>query len=248
MCIVFTNCKAQDGSTATYSVKAIPDIARFEKMTEREIRIDTMMDRHNRESLQQMVDGTAFKEGVSEADKQQAIEHQKIISQRYKDNRSRYFLDLYINDKKDAIHLAGDTLTSDCNCYLNGDTIKIKMGIWAFGGFAFSIHLTQNDFTSKYWEDTHERPIYKAALSDSVLVDNVLVENGEQALILDTKPTFKINQNITGYLTFKTKNYYRTSDHESGMAKDFYNAKSMDKLNMAGSLYFKCTIRKKDHW
>ena len=155
-------------------------------------------------------------------------------------------MDLFINDKKDNNYLEGvDTLTTECGCYLSGDTIKVKMGIWVFGGFAFSIDLTKNKFTSKYWEDTHEQPIYKIELTDGSLVDNILVGNEEQSLILDSKPTFTLGENILGYLTFKTKKYYRKSDYKRIGAEDDNSGKYMDKLNMMGSLYFKCKVRKK---
>jgi hypothetical protein len=242
----FASCNGQDKFNPEYNVGTIPNISRFEKMTQNEIRIDKLMNKHHTERLQRMIDGTAFIKGVLEKDKRESIEYEKIKFQRYKDNRSRYYLDLFINDKKDDKHFEDiDTLTTECGCYLSGDTIKIQMGIWVFGGFTFSIDLTKNKFTSKYWEDTHKEPIYKTDLTDSSLVDNIFVENEEQLLILDKKPTFKIDENILGYLTFKTKNYYRTSEYQSGMAKDVYDGKSMDKLNMTGSLYFKCKVRQK---
>lgn len=244
--VCYTSCNGQDKFNIEYNVGTIPNIFKFEKMTQNEIRIDKLMNKHHTESLQCMLDGTAFIEGVSEKDKQKAIEYEKIKFQRYKDNRSRYYLDLFINDKKDDKHFEDiDTLATECGCYLSGDTIKVKMGIWVFGGFAFSIDLTKNKFTSKYWEDTHKQPIYKTNLTDSSLVDNIFIGNEEQSLLLNSNPTFTLNENILGYLTFKTKNYYRTSEYESGLAKDVYNGKSMDKLNMAGSLYFKCKVRKK---
>jgi len=242
----FTCCNGQNKYNLEYSIGTIPAIDKFEKMTEREIYMDTLMHKHNEESLQRMIDGTAFIEGVSEEDKQEAIEYQKSISQRYKDNRSRYYLELTVNDINDNNYFEDiDTLTTECNCYLSGDTIKVKMGVWIFGGFAFTINLNKDKFNIIYWEDTHKQLIYKSKLTDTVFVDNVYVENEEQALILENKPTFSVGEDILGYLTFKTKNYYRTSYHESGLRKDSYSGEIMDKLNMKGSLYFKCKVRKK---
>ena len=111
------------------------------------------------------------------------------------------------------------------------------MGFW---GFTFSIELNKDKFTSTYWEDTHKKTIYKAQLTDSVLVDNVFVDNKEQSLILKSKPTFMLGENMEGYLTFETNPYYRTSNY---MAKEIYDAENMDKLKMAGALYFKCKVR-----
>ena len=245
--LFFTSCNGQNRNNSEYNIGVIPNIEKFEKMTQNEIRIDTLkLKAHNR-SLQSMIGGTAFVKGISEKDKQESIEYENIKDQRYKDNRSRYDLNLFINDKKDNMYFEGvDTLTTECNCYLSGDTIRVKMGIWVFGGFSFSIDLNKNKFKSTYWEDTHEQPIYKGDLSNSSLVDNVLVDNQEQSLILDKQPTFLIDDNILGYLTFKTKNYYREKNYNSIGAEEADNkGKYMDTLNLAGSLYFKCKVRKK---
>lgn len=242
----FINCNGQNRYSSKYDIGTIPNYTKFKKMTAHEIRFDTLKEKHNTESLQKMLDGTAFIEGVSEIDKQKTIEYHKITSQRYKDNRSRYFMELNINDKKDTEHFKGvDMLTSECSCYLKGDTIHIKMGNWVFGGFAFSINLTKNKFKSTYLEDTHKQLIYKTDLSNTSLVDNILVENEEQSLILENKPNFLLEETILGYLTFKTKNYYRSREYESNIAKDNYRDEIMDKLNMVGSLYFKCKVREK---
>lgn len=245
--LCFTSCNGQNKNNSEYNIGVIPNIGKFEKMTQNEIRIDTLkLNAHNR-SLKSMLDGTAFIKGVSEKDKQESIEYENIKYQRYKDNRSRYDLNLLINDKKDNKYLEGvDTLTTECSCYLSGDTIRVKMGIWVFGGFSFSIDLTKNKFKSTYWEDTHKQPIYKSDLRNSSLVDNVLVENQEQSLVLDKEPTFLIDDNILGFLTFKTKNYYREKNYgRIGAEEDDNRGKYMDTLNLAGSLYFKCKVRKK---
>lgn len=244
--LCFNYSSGQQKYNPEYSIAPIPQISRFEEMTQNETRIDTLMARHNKEKLQRMLDGTAFIEGVSAEDRQKAIEYQTIHYQRYKDNRSRYYLDLIVNDKKSYTSVEDrDTLTTECSCYLSGDTIKVKMGIWVFGGFAISIDITKKKFTSSYWEDTHKQPIYKANLTDSSLVDNILVENETQSLILESRPAFKPDENIFGYLTFATNNYYRTSEYESGLAPDNYSQKTMDKINRVGSLYFKCKLREK---
>lgn len=241
-----TNCNGQNKYHSEYSIGTIPNIAKFEKMTEQEIHIDTLLDKLNKETLKGILDNIAFIEGVSEKEKQEHIDYQKTIYQRYKDNRSRYYLELTVNDREDDDYLKGiDTLTTQCTCYLTGDTIKVKMGLFAFGGFGFTIDLNKDKFKGIYLEDTYEEFIYKTKSTDTVLVDNVYVENEEQSLILENKPTFSVGENILGYLTFKTKNYYRTSEYKSGVSKDVYNGKIMDKLNITGSIYFMCKVRKK---
>ena len=229
-----------------FKVGAIPNPERFNQMTRREIRLDSLKQKHQQEQLKRMEDGSAFIDGVPEETKQQMIEYEKIRGQRYKDNRSRYFMDEYVNGKKDNEAFEGiDTLTTECSCYLSGDTIKVKMGIWVFGGFQFFINIYKNSFNSSYWVDNHEQLIYKTYLTDKSLTDNISVENAEQELILRKNPEYKLGEQLPGFLRFKTKDYYRTRDYDRLTAKDTYDADKMNTIHMAGSLYFTCTIRKK---
>ncbi len=179
-------------------------------MTQREIYLDTSTYRMNTEELQSMENGKGFVDRVSEKDKRETLDYFKTIFTRYKDNRSRYFFDSYVNAKKDETDLPDiDTLTSECSCYLNNDTIKVKMGIWIFGGFGFSINLFKDMFASGYWINTHKQNIFKFNLSDTSLSDNVFVPNLIQNLTLFEIPRYQIGEEIIGYLSFKTNNYYR---------------------------------------
>ncbi|MEP6846179.1 MAG: hypothetical protein ABI861_09250 [Panacibacter sp.] len=222
--LVFCNCNGQDTTFKNYTefkVGIIPDLISFEKMTQREIDLDTMMARYQKESLQGMEDGTAFIKETTEEDKSEAIADWKIKYTKYNENRSRYFFETFVNEKKDDKEFSDiDTITTDCGCYLSGDTIKIGIGIWVFGGFGFSIDLVNNKFISCYWVDKHERNVYKANFTDTSLDDNVVVDNIDQSLTLFENPNYKLGEEITGYLVFKTKKYYRSSDFEHWSAKD----------------------------
>lgn len=185
--IYVTSCSGQGSNNTTYKVGNLPNIERFEKLTKREFFLDTMKMRHDAEKIQRLKDGTAFIEGVSDEEKKEAIEYITVTSLRYKENRSRYYLESFVNYKRNNEAFEGiDTLTSECSCYLSGDSIKIQMGTWVFGGYQFIIQLTKKDFQSFYWEDTHKQKIYKQQLSDSVLVDNVTVDIKDQNLSLQT--------------------------------------------------------------
>ena len=69
--LCFTSCNEQNKCNSEYDIGVIPNIGKFEKMTQDEIRIDTLkLEAHN-SSLQSMLDGTAgcrtvFIEGISE--------------------------------------------------------------------------------------------------------------------------------------------------------------------------------------
>ena len=242
-----TSGKAQSAAPEPQSSRAnkpfttgeIPQLYRFEKLTEREAKMDTRKFRRWQESLARMEDGTAFREGVSPAEQAKSIARHKATFRRYKDNRSRYYLTPYTNgipEKGTFLGLDADTVTTDCDCILTGDTLNIKMGIWVFGGFAINLQLTGNRFRSIYWEDTHEQKVYRNHPGDTVLADNIQVENAASALVLERKPEYKLGENLLGYFTFTTAGYYKLHYGEGPATGPF------DKLKLSGSLHFKCVV------
>lgn len=137
-----------------------------------------------------------------------------------------------------------DSISTECSCVLNRDTLKVRMGIWVFGGFAFTIDIVRDKFISNYWVDEHKLKIYKLNNSDS-LTDNVLVPVLQQQLILDSVPAYKLGKQLTGYFTFKTANYLRAADYEEGLGKDKYSDKNMETMYTKGIICFTCKVRKK---
>jgi hypothetical protein len=210
--------------------------------------MDSMTHAFNTESLQMMLDGKAFIKGTSKGLIDSAIQEQRILNTiRFRENRSRYQFQNFLNKKlldetKNESDL--DSVGSECSCILDGDTLKIGMGIWVFGGFAFSINIVDNKFTSSYWLDEHKRKIFKLSSSET-LTDNILIPFAEQKLILDSLPTYKLGQQLTGFLSYKTINYLRASDFKDWSIKDEYSDKNMDTMYTRGVIHFACRVRQK---
>lgn len=241
----------QTSTKVSYSdiqIGAIPKQATFKHLTRYELRLDSMTQEHNKQMLKMMSDGKAFIKGTSKGLIDSAIQEQKVLSSiRYKENRSRYELQHYKNGQllaKTENESELDSVGTECSCILEGDTLKVRMGIWIFGGFAFPIDLVGNRFTSSYWVDEHKRKIFKLSNGDS-LTDNILVPIVEQQLTLDSLPTYKVGQQLTGYFTFKTANYLRAADFEDWAAKDEYSDKDMDTMYTKGVIRFTCKVRPK---
>ncbi len=138
--------------------------------------------------------------------------------------------------KGSFLGLDTDTVTTNCDCTLAGDTLNIKMGIWVFGGVAINLQLTGNNFKGIYWEDTHEQKVYRANPGDTVLTDNMQVEIAESTLVLEQQPSYKLGENLLGYFTFKTADYYKLNYEEGPVTGPF------DKMNLKGNLHFKCVV------
>jgi hypothetical protein len=244
-CIGQTNLDTPDSHI---KIGAIPGLPSFKHLTKYEIRFDSLMQAHNQASLKLMLDGKAFIKGTSKGLIDSAIQEQKLLSTiRYEENRSRYEFQDFKNGQlfdKTKNESDLDSVGTQCSCTLDGDTLKIGMGIWVFGGFAFAVGLVDNKFSSSYWLDEHERKIFKLNNSDT-LSDNMLIPIIEQHLILDSFPTYKLGQQLFGYLRFKTANYLRASDFEDWSIKDEYSDKNMDTMFTEGTIHFTCRVRQK---
>lgn len=250
--IVWTLHSAGQGKpTNPYSdvqVGPIPELAKFKKLTKHEIRLDSLREAHSERILQTMLAGDGFVKGTPQGLIDSFIREQQIINSiHYRENRSRYEVQHYKNNQlldKTENDAGLGSIGTECSCIIDGDSLKVRMGIWVFGGFTFSIDIIDDKFISRYWLDDHKRKIFKLNNADT-LVDNILVPIVEQQLTLDSLPTYKPGQKLTGHFTFKTVNYLRAADFEDWAAKDEYSTTNMDTMYTKGVILFTCKVRPK---
>lgn len=244
--LLLASLSTQAQKSVQFDVASVPYISYFEPMTAREQQLDTMKARFAAEKMAALRDGSAFLPTVTEADRKAMIQNEEARNLRYRDNRSRYKISSLLNNTKEKnVFKEVDTLTTECDCYLSNDTIKVNMGIWVFGGFRFSLNISKDRFNGEYWEDTHEQMIYKQQLSAGKLVDNVTVEFEKQRLVLQEHPAFQVGEKLLGFFSFRSRPWYRTADYRPGSASEAYSDKKMDTAAVEGSLHFKCKVRKK---
>ncbi len=226
--------KAQLNQPSKYKVAPVTYILNFDKLNEDEIRLDTMLNNANNKMLKSMSDGSAFIKGTSEENKKKAIGYQMASSLRYRDNRSKYYLQHFINNSKSG----EEAFTSPCGCALFGNTIKVSMGL--IFGEIITIDINKDSFTSSYNEDESGRPAYKRSLLDTGLYDKIRVSNIQQKLVLQKKPSFRAGDTLLGLLEFKSKAFYKKEGWEHGLNYD----PKLDQLFSQGVLNFKCEVRK----
>jgi hypothetical protein len=247
--VCITNCNAQKYLHSTYLVDTLPEVMGFEKMTINEIRLDSILDESNRNRLIRINEGNAVIKGISSIDSQKSVNNIRESILNYDENRSRYKLDLLINGTINNEFLDGiDTLTSVCECYLRDDTIEIQMGLMAFGGFIISIKLDETGFVGSYVEDNYKDAIYKNSPADSLLSTRILIGNQEQLLLLSEEPRFSRGQVISGYLSFKTSEFFRSDQFKIGSGIDPNVPYKLDALVMKGLVRFKCEVRNDVDW
>ncbi len=224
-----------------YKIGIIPCSEDFEEMTESEKYLNIKREKNLEEKLKLFQESDFFSSDLPELEKQQFIEEETIhLSQKYEDNRSRYFITSFQNDLPQAYEFNNETkiLTTMCDCFLSNDTIKINMGYWIFGGFGFQLNIMSTNFNALYWSDMHESPIYKIHQTDNIFTDELELGFKKFELTLTQDPDFIVGENIKGYAVFTTHDYYERTKINNG---------KLVQKHLKGEIYFKCKIRQKYH-
>jgi hypothetical protein len=147
-------------------------------------------------------------------------------------NRSRVYMD---SDPHNKV-LGGDTgpdkpVSMPCRCALNGDTLRIFMILGFFGGAGFELQLYKDNFRSHFILYTDDVKPFKGHLSDTSFSGEVRPESRFQYLVLDEKPAYKRNQQLTGYFTFTSNRFYEQS------------AGKLDSSYVTAKVYFTCNTQ-----
>ena len=174
-----------------YRVGEIPDLASFQTLNEEDKRLDSLLQPGN-----------------------------GLIEGSFKNNRSRIFMQSFSNNKpssQDSALYRG--MPTPCYCSMEKDTLKIKVGIGFSGGMGTEIKIFQGHFQSNYFLYIDDVKPYKYKLSDKEFTDELYLKNKFQSLILNEQPTLKAGQQMTGYLTFTTPNWYENSVGERHLHK-----------------------------
>lgn len=243
--LCFFQCLGQPRNYADYKIDVIPDKANFERLTEREAYIDSVGNKQYEMYLKMMMDGTAFAEGVSKEEKSKAIDEIKAKSGLYRYNRSRANLELSANSGEFKSVPLGGFLPFPCDCYLSNDTVKIVSNIGLSSGYVFKVDVVKNKFTSEFIEGADDEKKFKRFTNQKNFSTEIIINNIEQNLVLATKPIFSVGEIISGYLDFKTNDYYSKPAYKTNGIYHAYNGENLDKLSTKGVLWFKCQVRKR---
>jgi hypothetical protein len=202
VCLSSCHGQQKDNSRSYYKqyvVGSIPSADNFSKLNEFEEEMDSMFKDRKETGLLQIRD--------------------------FKNNRGRIFMTGYDND---IPHQGDSVISSICSCSIEKDTLYVDMSVGFFGGAGFPIKIFGKDFESSFFEYTDDAESYKTNPSDTASYGMISVKNKFQYLVIDKQPAFKPGQQLTGYLTFTSGNYYNK------------NGTHLDTLYVAGRLYFTC--------
>jgi hypothetical protein len=206
---IFSSCNEEKMNTKTYyenyKVGSIPDLKSFQ----------------------------TYNKSDKKMDKVSPTDQPSTGQLAFRNNRSRIFIDVYRNGKVQSKNSAFyEGLPTPCTCELGQDTISITVGLGLFGGLGFDIKVYADKFQSNFFEYTDDIKPYKTNLSDTAFSSQVYQNSKYQSLILDSKPTYKSGQQLTGLLTYTSNNFYeKISDTQ------------LDTSYVTGKIYFTCNVQ-----
>jgi hypothetical protein len=209
-----------DGQTYNkkYVVGSIPSTDKFSELSKNEEELDSMFNAEDKYTDSLAASNPIYKE--------------KAVLQQindFKNNRARIFMTRYTNGNPGR----GDSvLAFPCFCAIENDTLYMSMVVGFFGGDGLWIKLNGKDFESGYLTYTDDVKPYKTDLSDTAFYGIIYVNSRFQNLVINKKPTFKTGQQLSGHLTFTTRNYYEKNI-----------GTQLDTAYVAGRLYFTCHTR-----
>lgn len=224
--LLFNSCKGpqDNGKTynRTYVISEIPEKDDFLRLTDHEKEVDSIF-----VSYDKTVDSFLLKD-------ERLKENSLFQKPAFIDNRGRIYLQAYENGKPVKVDSAFSRgMPAPCECLVKQDTVFVSMGIGFFGGIGFNIAVSKNSFQSSYYLYIDDGKPYKANLKNN-FSNELTVKSRFQYLILDNKPVFKEGQQLSGYLTMTSQNYYENS-----------YGNQLDTNYVVSKIYFTCTTGRK---
>lgn len=215
-------CKTQadNGKTynETYTVSEIPDLNAFHTLTEYEKSIDSMYSS----------DDIIIARLIS---KDSSLKTKSLFKPSdFINNRGRIVITYYENGnvaERDSIFQKG--LPTQCKCEIDRDSIFVSMAAGFFSGFGYTIMITKNSFNSNFFIAVNDIKPFKKNLADS-FTNELNIKSKYQYLVLDQRPSYQEGQQLTGYFTTTSENYYENSIGDT-----------IDSNYVVGKIYFTCT-------
>lgn len=133
-----------------------------------------------------------------------------ITTRDFVNNRSRILLKEVSNGKeniKDEDKIEKDGFSTFCDCGVFKDTLFINSGIGFFGGVGISVKVFSKQFKSAFYEYIDDVKPYKLN-KNSEFTDNISIESKYQYLLFDSEPTNKEGQQLTGFLTLTSNDFF----------------------------------------
>lgn len=138
-------------------------------------------------------------------------------------NRGRILFTEVLNGKEnieDQYRIGKNEISTSCACAIFKDTLFISSSIGFFGGAGVSVKVYLKQFTSTFSQYINGAKPYKVN-NNAEFTDNIIVDSKYQYLLLDSEPTNKDKQQLTGFLSLTSNDFFenRFGEMETKSAK-----------------------------
>lgn len=224
-----------------YQISNLDNWKEFEKLTSLEAKHHKINESSYKRTDRKHKADSLYLPTVSDEQKKFLYEEYELKRRlNYQENRARYFVEYVEEDSIiiDKTFSMPDTISTECRCELQNDTIQIKMGIWVFGGFSYNIVISDGNFELVYVEDAHKMKPFKYNKTDSLFVEDLELRVENAFLKFSQRITPQIGEQLNGHLKFTSPEYYVDSNFRG------YSGESKLKKGVTkGKIYFTCKIR-----
>ena len=147
----------------------------------------------------------------------------------FQKNRSRVLLTENINGKDTLVDKGNfgiDGISSLCECNIKDDTLIIQSALGMhFAPRRIFVKVFKNNFQAFYHKhnDDYFKP-FKLSLNSN-FTDKVNIESKFQYLQFDKQPNFKLNQQLSGYLTFTSNVFFEKLIHSEKLDRKYVTVK-----------------------
>ena len=196
--LFIVSCEGQKDNGKIYNedfaVNKIPNLGGFTTLNETEKALESKFSARDK-----AIDGRLKNDSTRLSDKKHD----------YINNRSRLLWLNSINgvEDKNKGGAVTDELPALCNCVVLNDTLFINSGFGFFDGAGVVVKANGTKFRSSIYEYTDGQKPYKLT-SKSEFTNYIVVNSRFQHLQFESKPDFKLGQQLTGYLTLTSNDYF----------------------------------------
>ena len=239
-------CRSQSKNTvgfSSYRVGKIDSLEAFMRFTEVEKRTNSLYN-----ETDQQLDSMWL--SLEKQLQNKASDTARFLSDAFADqindfslNRARLFISAVRNGAiENGDPMAAKGIPAVCKCYQKEDTISVEFAFGFGGGIAVRQQILGSTFHTNVSVITRHANIYKASLSDKEFKSELTLEPVIENMTLSTKPSMKVGEQLTGFVTVQSKPYFENAgggkaDIVSINVRYFFTCKTRKKLTAPNSSF-----------
>ncbi len=234
------NAELRQSGIVIANVDSLHRVSGFKELNKYELWWDSLSVSNTERRIENLKQSHLFQNSLSDQEQIDTIQKIKQYAIRYSENRSRFSLIKYLNQKRsDSTMIAQQ---SKATCLFEDSTISILTGVGIFGGVYFEMSIEKDKSNVVFIIDEHNEKIFKANMGDATMTSSIEVPMKRQELFLNETPQFKNGELLQGILQYETDTFFISSSFDPYLSMDFYDPNEVVEIYFMGELEFSCKV------